>query len=119
MVQEDLFQNRNKDAHLKLSDECRCITQIHSCTHFNIKNLKLGLIIKLKTAFLTTTCTDVEGVGVWSVDFTAPVNHKAIGFLRNTVDSEIFSRILLSLIVLKDIFATLKILNKGMIYLYQ
>ena len=35
------------------------------------------------------------------------------------VNPEIFARILFSRIALKDIFATLKIRDKGMIYLYQ
>ena len=38
---------------------------------------------------------------------------------RNTVDSEIFAIILFSRIVLKDIFATLKIRDYGMTYLHQ
>ena len=37
----------------------------------------------------------------------------------NTVNSEIFARILFSRIALKHIFATLKIRDKGVIYLYQ
>ena len=36
-----------------------------------------------------------------------------------TVNSEIFARILFSQMASKDIFATLKICDKGMIYLYQ
>ena len=38
---------------------------------------------------------------------------------QNTVNSEIFARILFSRIVLKDIFAKLKIRDQGMIYIYQ
>ena len=37
----------------------------------------------------------------------------------NTVNSEIFARILFSPVALKHIFAMLKICDKGMIYLYQ
>ena len=37
----------------------------------------------------------------------------------DTVYSGIFARILYSQIVLKDIFATLKICDQGVIYLYQ
>ena len=37
----------------------------------------------------------------------------------HTVNSEIFAKILLSQIALKHIFATLKIRDKGVIYLYQ
>ena len=40
-------------------------------------------------------------------------------FNLTTVNSEIFAIILFSRKALKDIFATLKISNKGMIYLYQ
>ena len=36
-----------------------------------------------------------------------------------TVSSEIFAKILISRIVLKHIFATLKICDKGVIYLFQ
>ena len=38
---------------------------------------------------------------------------------ETTVNSEIFARILFSRIALKGIFATLKIRDLGMIYLYQ
>ena len=36
-----------------------------------------------------------------------------------TVNSEIFARVLISQIALKHIFATLKIHDKGVLYLYQ
>ena len=42
-----------------------------------------------------------------------------IGGLWVTVNLEIFARILFSRIALKHIFATLKIRDKGVIYLYQ
>ena len=38
---------------------------------------------------------------------------------EDTVDSEIFARILFSRKALKDIFVTLKIRNYSMIYIYQ
>ena len=40
--------------------------------------------MKLKPALLTTTCMDLDGIGVWSLNCPPPVNHKAIGFLSNT-----------------------------------
>ena len=39
--------------------------------------------------------------------------------VNNTVNSEIFARILFSRIALTHIFATLKIRDKDVIYLYQ
>ena len=40
-------------------------------------------------------------------------------YMADTVNSEIFARILFSRIVLKRIFGMLKIHDKGVIYLYQ
>ena len=45
--------------------------------------------------------------------------HHLASATSNTVNPEIFARILFSRIALKDIFAALKISDKGMIYLYQ
>ena len=39
--------------------------------------------------------------------------------IQSTVNPEVFARILFSQIALKDIFATLKIRDLGMVYLYQ
>ena len=39
--------------------------------------------------------------------------------LKHTVNLEIFARILFSRIALKHMFSTLKICDKGVIYLYQ
>ena len=48
------------------------------------------------------------------VDFIKSKHHTC-----NTVNTEIFARILFSRIAFKDIFATLKICDKVMIYLHQ
>ena len=57
--------------------------------------------------------------GLLNYYFSNQFNSIQTGIRLNTVNSEIFARILFLRIALKDIFPTLEIRDLGMIYVYQ